>query len=114
MRNTSAIIYTVSHICHAEGSEKMPKKKEPITPIYVRNAIARYDSKFKKILLRVSPELKEIIDANTGGKSVNQYIIDLIMDDLEKKGALPGEEDHEKENEFPSMPDGVTEKNPFQ
>lgn len=89
----------------------MPKKKEPITPIYTRNANARYDAKFKKILLRVSPELKEKIDANTDGKSVNQYVIDLILADLEKKGISPGEEKTTTES---IMPDGITEENPFQ
>ncbi len=64
----------------------MPTKKKNVTPDYVLRANKNYKSKFKQIVLLVPDEAREIIKANTGEKSMNQYIIDLIAADLKKKG----------------------------
>ena len=64
----------------------MPRKKKTITSPSHLAANARYDAKFEKKLLRMPPELKTIIEENLDGKSMNQYILDLIRDDLKKKG----------------------------
>ena len=64
----------------------MPRKKKNVTPQYQLNANSRYDAKFEKKLLRMPPELKPLIEENLDGKSMNQYILDLICEDLKKKG----------------------------
>lgn len=64
----------------------MPRKKKPITSPSQREAVARYKAKYKYIQLRMTEEQKAIADASLDGKSMNQYILDLIRADLEKKG----------------------------
>ena len=63
----------------------MPKKKNATAPS-VLAANSRYRSKFKYTQVRLTDEQKNVIDENTDGKSVNQYILDLIRNDLKKKG----------------------------
>ena len=64
----------------------MPKKKKPLTSEAQLRANAKYDTKFSKIVVRIDPSAKEIVQENIGEKSVNQYILDLIREDLKKKG----------------------------
>lgn len=63
----------------------MPKKKK-LTSDSQLKAIAKYDEQFAKIMLRIKPEHKEILAESLDGKSMNQYILDLIREDLKKKG----------------------------
>ena len=63
----------------------MPKKKK-LTSDSQLKAIAKYDEQFAKIMLRIKPEQKEVLAENLDGKSMNQYILDLIREDLKKKG----------------------------
>lgn len=63
----------------------MPKKK-PITSPSQRQAASKYKARFKYAQLRMTEEQKEIIDASLSDVSMNQYILDLIREDLKKKG----------------------------
>lgn len=104
-------MYRVLHIIH-KGRESVmaAQKKKLITPEYNRRASLNYSKKFDHYSLRLEKGLKEKIIEHAGAKSINQYIIDLILADLEKKGISPGEEKTTTES---IMPDGITEEKPF-
>lgn len=46
----------------------------------IRKATKKYDEKFVKVCIRLTPEQKKMLDEKTQslGKSINQLIIDLI------------------------------------
>lgn len=64
----------------------MPAKKKTVTPEYTRRAIDKYKAKYKQIAILMQPELKDLMMENLGDKSMTQYITDLIIEDLKKKG----------------------------
>lgn len=47
----------------------------------IRKATKKYDEKFVKVCIRLTPEQKKLLDEKTknSGKSINQLIIDLII-----------------------------------
>lgn len=60
-----------------------PKRKRKTSDAQLK-ANKRYDSKFERISLRVTPELKDAIKmrADSLGKSMAQYLLDLALKDM--------------------------------
>lgn len=58
-------------------------------PEYTNKAIEKYHAKFDRIAASLPKGYKQIIADNIG-TSVNQYINQLVTDDLKRRGLLPG------------------------
>ena len=70
-------------------------------PDYTKRAIDKYHAKFDRLTISLPKEYKPII-ADSIGLSVNQYVNQLIQDDLIKRGLLPAanENDTTKNSDF--------------
>lgn len=70
-------------------------------PDYTKRAIDKYHAKFDRLTVSLPKEYKPII-ADSIGLSVNQYVNQLIQDDLIKRGLLPAaaENDITKNSDF--------------
>ena len=55
------------------------------TPEYTRKATANYQSKFDLVQIRLQKGTKDTIKEVIKDSSVNDYIVNLVMEDLEKR-----------------------------
>ena len=77
-------------------------------PDYTKRAIDKYHAKFDRLTISLPKEYKPIIADNIG-LSVNQYVNQLIQDDLIKRGLLPAA----NENDITNNSDFDGEDMPF-